>query len=267
MTEARGPFGPRGGTHGRRAPGTPCWVSLMVHGLTATERFYGGLFGWKFEPGPQQLGPYSWALLDGHRVGGIGQLAPDLHLPIAWTPHFATDDVDRTAETVRLCGGTVGVGPVEARGTGRLVIGSDTSGAVFGVWQGVPGTGTAVIGVHGTPAWTELLTFETASVTKFYKALFGYEEEQVVCAGVDYVTLRLDGVPVAGVHGVGHSLPRDRGSHWLTYFQVEDADDALRRVAELGGRVLEPAHDSAHGRVAKVADPEGALFAVVQDPR
>lgn len=268
MTEARGSAGPNGGTHGLRAPGTPCWVSLMVHGLSATEEFYGELFGWEFEIGPRQLGPYVRASLDGQRVAGIGELASDLELPIAWTPYFASDDVGRTAETVRLCGGTLGVGPLDAADDGRLVLGSDPSGAVFGVWQGAPGRpGTAVTGVHGTPVWNELRTFETASVAKFYKTLFGYEEEPVASADFDYVTLRLAGRPVAGIHGVGHALPRDRGSHWLTYFQVDDAAGTLRTVVELGGRVLEPPMDSPHGRVATVADPEGALFSVVQDPR
>ncbi|MER5957879.1 VOC family protein, partial [Streptomyces sp. NPDC001893] len=31
----------------RRAPGTPCWVSLMVHGMAATQEFYAALFGWE----------------------------------------------------------------------------------------------------------------------------------------------------------------------------------------------------------------------------
>lgn len=74
MTEAGGPAGTIGATHARYAPGTPCWVSLMAHGLTATQEFYGQLFGWDFRPGPEQLGPYVRALLDGQEVAGIGQL-------------------------------------------------------------------------------------------------------------------------------------------------------------------------------------------------
>src|SRR5690606_1539756 len=93
---------------------------------------------------------------------------------------------------------------------------------------------------------------------------FGYDEEPVVSADLDYVTLQLDGRPVAGVHGVGNALPRDRGPHWLTYFTVADADDAADHVVHLGGQVLKPARDSAHGRVATVADPEGARFALLQ---
>ncbi|WP_037672057.1 VOC family protein [Streptomyces griseus] len=266
MTEAPGPAGRNGEAHARYVPGTPCWVSLMVHGLAATQEFYGELFGWEFEPGPHQLGPHVRALLDGREVAGIGQLPPDRHLPIAWTPYLASDDVDLTAETVRLCGGTIGVGPLDAAEAGRLAIGSDPSGAVFGIWEAAAHHGTRITGVPGTPAWNELLTYETVSVTKFYKTVFGYEEEPVVSADFDYVTLRVAGHPVAGVHGVGHALPRDRGPHWLTYFEVADTDEALDRLVDLGGHVLKGAQDSFHGRVATVADPEGARFSLIQDP-
>jgi predicted enzyme related to lactoylglutathione lyase len=197
----------------------------------------------------------------------MGQLPPDRHLPIAWTPYFASDDVDLTAETVRLCGGTIGVGPLDAADAGRLAIGSDPSGAVFGVWQAAAHLGTAVAGLPGTPAWNELLTFESAGVAKFYKTVFGYEEEPEISADFDYVTLRLDGSPVAGIHGVGNALLRGRGPHWMTYFQVADTNEALEHVVHLGGHVIEPARDTAHGRVAAVADPEGARFSLLQSPR
>ncbi|MFI2762821.1 VOC family protein [Streptomyces echinatus] len=262
MTEARESAGP----HAGRVPGTPCWVSLMVHALDATEEFYGELFGWEFRPGPQQLGPYVRALLDGREVAGMGHLPPDRRLPVAWTPYLATDDVDQTADTVRLCGGTVAVGPLDAAEAGRMAIASDPSGAVFGLWQGTAQFGTAITGVPGTPVWNELLTFETESVAKFYTSVFGYTEEPVVSADFDYLTLHLDGRPVAGLHGLGHGLPRDRGPHWQTYFEAADVDATLRQVIELGGRVLRPAHDSPHGRVATVVDPEGAEFSVVQNP-
>ncbi|MDH6628815.1 putative enzyme related to lactoylglutathione lyase [Streptomyces sp. LBL] len=263
MTEARGPAGPPA----RQVPGTPCWVSLMVHEVATTQEFYGSLFGWEFRPGPQQLGPSVRALLDGHTVAGIGQLPADRDLPIAWTPYLASDDVDLTAETVRLCGGTVGVGPLDAEEAGRLVIGSDPSGAVFGVWQAAAHLGTSLTGAPGTPAWHELLTFETASVAKFYETLFGYEEEPVVSADFDYVTLRLGDRPVAGIHGVGHALPHDLGPHWMTYFEVSDTDEATALLVGLGGHVLTPPHDSEHGRVATVADPEGARFSLIHSPR
>ncbi|MFF7609932.1 VOC family protein [Streptomyces parvulus] len=267
MTDARGSEGRNGETNARRTPGAPCWVSLMVHGPAATHDFYGALFGWEFRPGPQQLGPYARALLDGYEVAGIGQLPPDRRLPIAWTPYFASADVNRTAETVRLCGGTVGVGPLDAGEAGRLAIASDPSGAVFGVWQAAAHLGTAVTGVPGTPVWNELITFETAGVAKFYQTVFGFELEPEAADGSDYVTLRLDGRPVAGLRGAGSALPRDRGPHWVTYFEVADADAALERLVGLGGHVVEPARDSVRGRLAMVTDPEGARFALLENRR
>ncbi|WNM30729.1 VOC family protein [Streptomyces sp. Li-HN-5-11] len=269
MTEAPESAGPNGLAHARYAPGTPCWVSLMVHHMATTQAFYEKLFGWQFQPGPRRLGPYVRALLNGHDVAGIGQLPPDRHLPVAWTPYLASDDVDLTAEAVRLCGGTVGVGPLDADDAGRLAIGSDPSGAVFGVWQAGRHQGTGITGVPGTPAWSELLTFETTHVATFYETLFGYEQKATVSAdaAADDVTLYLGGRPVAGIRGVGHALRRDRGPHWMTYFEVAGTDEALEHLVDLGGHVLTPARDTVHGRVATVTDPEGARFALIQGPR
>jgi predicted enzyme related to lactoylglutathione lyase len=216
-------------------------------------------------------------------VAGIGRLPPDRYLPITWTPYLASDDVDLTAETVRSCGGTIGVGPLDAGDAGRLAIGSDPAGAVFGVWQAATHLGAGLDGAPGTPVWNELRTFETATVAKFYETVFGHEVRRWSTSagatdsgpgsgsgsesgpGSDRATLCLDGRPVAGIHGLGQALPRDRGPHWVTYFAVADADDAAERLAGLGGQVLAPARDTAHGRVAMVADPEGARFALVSD--
>jgi predicted enzyme related to lactoylglutathione lyase len=239
-------------------------VSLIVHGLSTTQKFYAELFGWEFGPGPQQLGPYVRALIDGKEVAGIGQLPPERHLPVAWTTYLATDDADVTAETIRSCGGTVAVGPLDAGEAGRLAIVSDPSGAVFGIWQAAAHLGTALARVPGAPVWNELVTRETSTVAKFYQAVFGYDVEAVVSADFDYQTLHLNGRPVASLHGVGRALPRDRGPHWMTYFEVADTDEAAARVVDLGGHVLQPPRDGSSGRVATVADPEGAAFTIVR---
>jgi predicted enzyme related to lactoylglutathione lyase len=248
----------------RHTPGTPCWVSLMVHQLPTTQEFYGALFGWEFRPGPVQLGPYVRALLDGEDVAGIGQLPPDRHLPTAWTPYMATDDAALATQTVSSSGGTVAVGPLSAGGAGRLAIASDPSGAVFGLWEAAAHLGASAVGAPGTPVWNELVTRETSSIVKFYQAVFGYEAEPVVSADFDFTTLLVDGRPVASLHGVGGALPRDRGAHWMTYFEVGDTDQAAGLVTELGGHVLQTPREGANGRQAVVADPEGAVFTIVR---
>ncbi|MEU9759927.1 VOC family protein [Streptomyces sp. NPDC047985] len=248
----------------RRTPGTPCWVSLIVHGLSTTEDFYAALFGWEFAPGPDHLGPYVRASIGGKVIAGIGQLRSERPLPVAWTTYLATDDADATAELIRSCGGTVAVGPLDAGEAGRLAIAADPAGAVFGIWQAAAHLGTALSGAHGTPVWNELLTRETSTVCKFYQTVFGYEAEAAVSTDFDYQTLRLEGRPVASLHGVGHALPRDRGPHWMTYFEVADTDEAARRVVELGGYILQPPREGTSGRVATVSDPEGAAFTIVR---
>ncbi|MFD9355414.1 VOC family protein [Streptomyces sp. NPDC060031] len=249
----------------RRTPGTPCWVSLMVHSLGTTEEFYTDLFGWEYEPGPEQLGKYVRAMLDGQEVAGIGEMPPDRHLPVAWTTYLATDDADATAESIRSCGGTVAVGPLDAGIAGRVAICSDPLGAIFGLWQADTHLGTRLQGAPGTPVWNELVTQDTSTVGKFYQHVFGHEARThaTASADFDYLTLLLQGRPVAAVHGVGRSLPHDRGPHWMTYFEVEDTDAATAKVVRLGGRVVEPPREGLGGRLATVADPEGAVFTLV----
>ncbi|MFC0598972.1 VOC family protein [Streptomyces palmae] len=247
----------------RCAPGTPCWTSLMVHDLAATRDFYHALFGWDFTPGPREAGSCVRAVRGGHPVAGIGTLPPERRAPVAWTTYLASDDADETAEQIRACGGTVAVGPLDAQEAGRLVIAADPAGGVFGVWQTRSRVGAVRSGALGTPVWHELLTQETAAVGKFYAGVFGLGLE-VTAADADRGRLSVGGRPVAGLQGMGSALPRDRGTHWVPFFAVRDADAAARTAVDLGGALIRPPRDGAIGRRAVVADPEGAVFAVVR---
>lgn len=248
---------------GRRLPGTPCWASLMAHRADQARSFYGALFGWEFEHDAGQLGGYTLAVLDGQRVAAIGDGPAEPHRPVAWTTMLASDDADETADLVRECGGTVGVGPLNADGDGRLAIAVDPSGAVFGIWQGERLPGADLTGVPGSVAWNELWTRESPLVAKFYQAVFGFGTELCEGGEPDRLVLTVGGRAVAGIHGVGRRLPRDRGAHWMTFFEAADVDEAARRATGLGGRVVDPPFDSPYGRVATLVDPEGAAFAVM----
>jgi predicted enzyme related to lactoylglutathione lyase len=237
----------------------------MVHDLAASQEFYHGLFDWEFEEGPSQLGPYVRALRDGYPVAGLGEIAPGVRRAVAWLPYIATRDADGTAATIRESGGTVAVGPLDLEQVGRLAIAADVSGAAFGVWQGGPRRRGPFPGGPGAPEWNELITHETSGVAKFYSLVFGYEAgPEPALPGSDNLTMYLQGRPIAGIRGAAGALPHDRGPHWLTYFSVDDVDAALGRVDALGGRRLGEASESPFGRWARVADPEGAPFAVIR---
>jgi predicted enzyme related to lactoylglutathione lyase len=252
-------------SRGRLLRGEPCWTSLMVHDLAATQRFYHELFGWEYRSGPEQLAPYVRAVLDGREVAGLGGMPRRRRLTIAWLPYLAAEDLDSASARVRDYGGTVAIGPLDAGEAGRVAIVADTSGASFGVWQPgpAPHMPTPSPGVPGSPCWFELVTQEAWTVGKFYPSVFGYEAEATVESDLEYISLRLAGRPVAGFRGVGRDLPRERGAHWSTYFAVEDVEAAVRRVASLGGRVVAEPEEWWHGVQAVVADPEGAQFHVV----
>lgn len=147
-----------------------------------------------------------------------------------------------------------------------MAICSDPLGAIFGLWQAQTRMGTRLHTGPGAPVWNELVTQDTSTVGKFYEHVFGHEAQTHATASddFDYLTLQLEGRPVAAVHGVGRSLPHDRGPHWMAYFEVEDTDAAAARVVRLGGRVVDPPHEGLRGRQATVADPEGAVFALVR---
>lgn len=251
------------------SPGTPCWVSLMARDLSASRSFYGELLGWEFSPGPQRLGPYVRARLGEWEVAGLGEIAHDRNLPAAWLPYLSTGDADATCALIRECGGTVGVGPLDSDWGGRVAIAADPAGASFGVWQNDGQPGIAPDGRPGTFVWNELLVHECRQVTAFYSAAFGYQIEPMGPPEREIATMSLDGRPVGGVRGMGSAVPADRGSAWMTYFAVRDVEAAVRMLRKLGGTVVRGVRDSPYGRFARVRDPEGAPFALIEmhDPR
>ncbi|MGH9429237.1 MAG: VOC family protein, partial [Terriglobia bacterium] len=52
---------------------------------------------------------------------------------------------------------------------------------------------------------------------------------------------------------------------WLPYFQVENADKSAERAGELGGKINNPPMDiPSIGRMAMLAAPQGAAFAIIK---
>lgn len=121
---------------------------------------------------------------------------------------------------------------------------------------------------HGTFSWIELSTPDPAGAKSFYNGLFGWEFSDSPIPGTDdvYTMARLDGSDVAGMM---RQMDDQRAAGvppaWLSYLTVNVADDTATRAAELGGSVLAGPFDVMDsGRMAVLADPTGAAFAVWQ---
>ncbi|RSS98490.1 VOC family protein [Streptomyces sp. WAC07149] len=241
----------------------------MARDLEASQRFYAAVVGWSFRRA--RLGSaFSVAVMDGVPVAGIGALATDLAVAVAWTPYFAVDDVDVAAARIRERVGTVAVGPVSFPGGGRAALVADPDGAVFGVWQG-PVTSGWRVGVGPAPAWLELRTRNAFDAALFYGEVLewatgregccevSYEEERVVLRQGGEPVARLDSGPVEPGAYAPHTRPR-----WHVHFRVADLDSAVESALDLGGRAVSVVTSDGTERSLLLRDPDGALFTLTE---
>ena len=244
--------------------GTPCWVDVSVPDLAAARLFYEGLFGWAMQEGPPEFGGYLNCAKNGRLAAGISpKMMPDA--PTAWLIHFATSDVDATVERVTGNGGQVLTGPLDVLDLGRMAICADPSGAAFSVWHAGKHAGLGVVDEPAALIWTEQLSGSCEPNVAFYTAVFGWEFHELTSEGARYVSLDSEGRDIGKVGEYGAEdlrlLPQ-----WWVYFGVDDTDDAVNQVVRLGGSVIQAPVDSPYGRVATVADDQGASFSLMAAP-
>ncbi len=239
--------------------GTPSWIDVMPTDAEAARAFYGALFGWEFDIGPEEAGHYAMATVRGKTVAGIGgHPAPDA--PVAWTTYFATDDADATAAAITEAGGTVVVAPMDVMDNGRLAVALDPGGAVVGLWQARKHRGAQVVNEPVSLVWSELNSPHLDAAESFYTRVFGYEVSQEGDGEQwDYRTFSLPGThyPLGGMM----PLPAPEvPPHWGVYFAVADTDATVAKGRELGATILREATDSPYGRSGVIQDPQGAVF-------
>jgi predicted enzyme related to lactoylglutathione lyase len=108
----------------------------------------------------------------------------------------------------------------------------------------------------GVPCWVDSIQADAEAARDFYAGVFGWEYE----TSGDYSVARLRGRDIAGIlaQADAPSLPS-----WNTHVSVASADEAAAKVRKAGGAVLfEPFDVAPAGRMAVVADPQGASFSL-----
>ena len=251
--------------------GVPSWVDTLQPDLDAATAFYGGLFGWEFE-GPGEMpghppGRYLVARLRGRDVAGIGT-SPSPDDPAGWNTYVTVGSADAAADNAEAAGGQVLVAPFDAAPAGRMAVLEDPAGAVFCVWQPQDRNGAQLVNEPGAWSMSTLLTPDPDAATPFYGALFGWTTESF---GGTITMFRLPGYvggePAQPVSRevIATMMPPDAGpARWSVDFWVGDADAAVARATELGGRAVMPVFDTPVGRTAVIADARGAAFSISQ---
>jgi predicted enzyme related to lactoylglutathione lyase len=244
--------------------GTPCWVDLMVPDTQRAAEFYGPLLGWELADQGADFGHYLIAQLQGRGVAGIGPKPPGAEAaPSAWTTYLAVDDADATAAKITQAGGRLMMSPGDVGPAGRLAIGADPTGAVFGIWQAGETTGVEIANVPGALTWNECMTRDFERAKDFYAEVFGYGFDDMSSDEFSYATLKVGDAVVGGIGALPASVPAEVPPHWQAYFGVADTDAAVAQLRKLGGSVLRDAADSPYGRMAQVTDDQGVPFSVI----
>jgi predicted enzyme related to lactoylglutathione lyase len=251
-------------------PGSVCWVDVSSVDLVGSRDFYSGLFGWTYQvvsrPGREQ---HTIAWCGGCPVAGLSGVAVQPGRPASWTLYLASANGMRTAQLLRRRGGRLLYGPTTVPGQGRVFIGVDPTGAVIGFCQ--PTRSWRFCRTDpGSLYWAELDTWDGPRADAFFADLFGYQQQQIGDGiNVDYTTWSTDGETMLGRLGMNEGwADPDRAAHWMLHFAVESRigiDASAHRVLALGGRVDSDPYDTELGRIARVTDPSGAAFALI-DP-
>jgi uncharacterized protein len=254
------------GERARYAPGSFCWVGLATSDPAGAKSFYGSLFGWRAEDLPAgEAGTYTLLRLDGLEVAILYRQTPQARaagVPPHWTSFISVEDADATAVRAgELGGAAVFREAFEVADAGRVAAIRDPSGAIVSLWQPRSRIGATLVDDVGALSWNELATTDVCRVKSFFRELlgWGYESDEG-----GYTTIKTADGPNGAIRA---QTERERRSppSWLPYFAVESADAAVRRAAQLGGRGLLPATEIPRGRSALIADPQDAVFAVLEE--
>ena len=249
-------------------PGTFCWFELGTSDQPAARRFYSTLFGWTVNENPMgPAGIYDIYKLEGRDAAAGYELSAERQgqgVPVHWLLYIATDDVDALAARVPGLGGQVVRGPFDVMDKGRMAVVLDPSGAMFSLWQ-TKGPSSGISGVHGTFCWADLSTGDVPAAKAFYEGLFGWKISTAENDPTGYLHLQNGEEFIGGIQPAEFRNP-NAPPHWLIYFYVNDCDASAEQAKQLGATILQdPMTIEKVGRMAVVADPQGAVFAIFKN--
>ena len=252
------------------------WADLSLPDPESGTRFYTSLFGWQAEDqaGPDENYLYTIFRAGGKQVGGLGGQPEAMRaggVPPMWNSYVTVDDVAAAVARVQANGGNV-IDTMDVMAAGRMAIVADPTGGVLMLWEAGDHRGAEAFTGHGTMSWNELAIRDVGKAQSFYAEVLGWRYEDT--PGPDEYQLimldnKVDGQPYmfdtfnGGMLAMDENWPDDMPAHWMVYFTVDNTDEMVARVAELGGVVAVPPFDTSNGRISVINDPQGGTFSVI----
>jgi predicted enzyme related to lactoylglutathione lyase len=119
---------------------------------------------------------------------------------------------------------------------------------------------------QGDFIWYELLTKDADAAQAFYGSILGWSFVDSGQPGMDYRIVNAGEISVAGLMGITPDMAAGGArTTWLSYVSVSDVDATVTDIEARGGSVVMPAMDIPNvGRIAMVADPQGAPFYIMK---
>jgi len=243
------------------------WVDLAARDMANAREFYKKLFGWDSVDVDTRGGPpYAHFTLRGHVVAGLRQLDAepcDRNAPAIWNSYINVDDIEAVCANVAASGGRVAVPVTKLQDAGWFAFVQDPSGAEVGLWQKDQHIGAALAQDYNCFCWNELCTRDIDAAQAFFRQLFQWEFSEFQGGTSKSWVINNHGDETSGLMKIDEGWG-DLTARWFVYFAVECVDITVDFVRQIGGYVLLRPVDIAEGRLAIVADSQGAMFQLVE---
>jgi predicted enzyme related to lactoylglutathione lyase len=253
----------------KHEPGTFSWTELSTSDFDAGVALYADLFGW--EVNKEDLpdgGVYATFKMNGKDVaGGSPQREEEAQagIPPHWNVYMTVENAEQTAKQAEAAGGSIVAPAFDVMELGRMAVIADPTGATFCVWEPMKSIGAQLLGETGALSWTEVMTTDADKAGAFYSELFGYTLEPFGPPEQGYKVLMKGEAQIGGIM----KNPAEGGqSYWAIYFSCKNVDEVVDKVKAAGGQVFMGPEDMPEvGRISVMADPQGAAFGVIGEPR
>ena len=216
------------------------YVSVWTPDADRAAAFYGHVLGWTYDPSTRQVT---------NTEQPIGIFSVDARPTMFCC--YAVDDLQAAARAIVDAGGQAG----EQRefDFGTVLDATDPSGAAFAVYHPADGTPRPELNGAG-PSELSYVTYEvndSAAFRAFYGQVLGWTFEP---GRIE------DGWQVAHTHPMGGVAGGSPDATTVPMWTVADIDDAVARVLDAGGTVLQEPNRQPYGVMAECRDDQGTRF-------